>query len=154
MWERRIVRCGRPVGPLEIWGAYIAFGPGSGTECSPPPRLVPSGSVKSRGLFVNWVLPAVARLTRLCCVLLASLHSSYAVSKVGSRSGSEDAEAAGCGVFDTRESRPRGLQDSEGSTLSLEDFRGVEDAGVPWRGIARTTLVSERGVWDALQWWS
>jgi hypothetical protein len=80
-------------------GCIYCLGPGGGTECSPL-RLVPAELYSTGDPSINWVLPAVARITRLRGLLACKLAQLYAVSKVlPSVAGSEDIEAAGSGVL-------------------------------------------------------
>jgi hypothetical protein len=94
-----VIHCGRPVGPLELWGAYTALGPAA-VQSARLSRLVPAELYSTGDPSINWVLPAVARITRLRGLLACKLAQLYAVSKVlPSVAGSEDIEAAGSGVL-------------------------------------------------------
>ena len=64
-------------------------------------RSVSSASIAARGPSIDWVLPAVARLTGACYLHACTLAQPYAAFDVRSLvSASRDAEAAGRGVFE------------------------------------------------------
>jgi hypothetical protein len=141
------------VGPLEVWGAYIAFGLASLAEF----RL-PLLSIPPEACWPLDQLGAACRGTYHETVQLVSVHSPMLFSR-RCRPWQDlrvlGRQEVGCWslrwVGDSRFAVWfRQLEDfvASRSTLSTQDSRGFWPRDCPVLGIARAGAVLQRGVWD------